>query len=371
MPLANRVFVAGVFGAALASVVAVPSVQAQQSYLVWTAGGKGLGQTQLVELGAAGPKVTASGAGLVVAMPGRVWAVREAMMAVPLLRCACLTAAQRDRYDPDRPPAHCVSQVKRKALHLVDAQTGTSRVLVRPPNLLTQDEGTAGWSAEMLGQVGPYLLAASYSWESPCQAAHGGSSASFVALDLVSGQPVDIWAKGEQAELVRVGGAKAMAALSAAMRKQGLDGKVEATMANTLAVQALFPAWDAAGQLSPRYLFVLGWDYASGDNLWGSYSRSVWVQVPYAISRLQGQPLLPQAVRHQLALQTQARRFGWSAVQPAQLGLVRRELVTPTPVSTAKPATAGPSVPKPTGGQPARPTNGARAQPSHSLRAPR
>lgn len=365
-------------------VTALPPVPAfaQQAWLVWTAGGKGLGQTQLVELSASGPKVTASGIGLVVAVPGRVWAVREAPVAVPLLNCACLTPAQRESYDPGRPPAQCVSKVQYKALHLVDVHTGRGTLLARPPTLLTHDQGAVGWSAELLGQVGPYVMTADYSWEMPCLAAHGGSSASFVTTDLVAGKPLDIWTKSDQLQLIRAGGAKALAALSAAMRKAGLDGKIEPEMAKTLAVQALSPTWDTAGKLAPRYLFVLGWDYASSDNVWGSYSRAAWVQIPYTIERLQGQPLLPLAVRHQFAQQAQARRFGWSAVEPAQLDLVRRELAKPTPVTPAKPSPAAAPSPKlaapqaarPSAGRPgaaAHPGGGARVTPIPTGRAPR
>lgn len=366
---------------ALAAGVHALPAQAQQAWLVWTAGGKGIGTTQLVEGGTSGPKVTASGAGLVVAVPGRVWAVREAQVAVPVLKCACLTPEQRERLDPDRPPAKCVTKAKYKTLHLVDAHTGKATLVARAPLLLTDGEGSPRWSTELLGQVGPYVLAADYSWEMPCAAAHGGGSASFVALDLVSGKSTELWAKGEQAQLARAGSAKALTALSAAMRKDGMDGKIEAEMANTLAVQALSPTWDAPGKLAPRYLYVLGWDFASGDGVWGSYSRSAWVQIPHTIKRFQDQPLLPLAVRQQFALLPQARRFGWSAVESSQLELVRRELTTPTPVAPAKvtPSPAGgakPVAPKATrpggrAGTDARASPGGRAVPVNTGRAPR
>lgn len=368
-------------GAAVAAMSAAPA-RAQQAWLVWTAGGKGVGSTQLVEIGASGPRVTASGAGLVVALPGRVWAVREAPVGVPVLNCACLTPSQLDQLDPDRPPPKCVSKTKYRALHLVDAHTGKSALVARAPRLLTAGEGAPGWSTELLGQVGPYLLAADYSWEMPCAAAHGGAAASFVAVDLVSGKPVELWAKGEQAQLAQVGSAKALTALTAAMRKDGLDGKVGADMANTLAVQAVSPAWDATGKLAPRFLYVLGWDYASGDGVWGSYSRSAWVQIPLTLQRFQGQPLLPAAVRQQFALQRQARRFGWSAVEPSQLDLVRRELTTPTavvpspPPPSAVPAAKSPAAAgsRPGSGRAssgARPAAGSRATPANTGRAPR
>ncbi len=377
----NLIMAMGAVLAAVSTAAAAPAV-AQQAWLVWTAGGKGIGATRLVELSAAGPAVTASGEGLVVAVPGRVWAVREAAVAVPVLKCSCLSAQQRDSYDPDRPPAKCVSKANYKALHLIDAYTGKSTPVARPPSLLTADEGAPSWSTELLGQVGPYVLAADYSWEMPCMAAHGGGAASFVALDLIAGKPVELWGKAEQAQLARAGRDKALAALAAAMRKDGLDGKVEAAMADTLAVQALSPTWDGAGKLAPRFLFVLGWDYASGDSVWGSYSRAAWVQVPFAIKRFQGQPLLPLAVRQQFALQPEARRFGWSAVEPAQLALVRKELTTPTAVAPAKPSpaaapAASPAAPKtdrPGGSRPAtqaRPASGSRTAPVNTGRAPR
>lgn len=297
---------------------------------MWTAPGKGLGQTQLLEMTAMGPQVAASGAGFVAAHAAKVWSVRAVTVQLPVVACGCLTAAERDNYNPDKPPPRCVSKKPFQSLQLIDALTGKARLLASPPRSLSAEEGEPSWRVELLGQVGQYMLAAEYTWESPCMAAHGGSAAAFIALDLASGKAVDLWGKGEHDQLVRAGRDKALAAFREALKKAGEDGRMVDEMADTLSVQAVSPLWDAAGRLQPRWLYVIGWDFASGDGLWGSYSRGVWVQVTQKLKRFSNQPLLPLPVRLHFAAQAKAnpppRRFGWSAVQEAQVALAKAAL---------------------------------------------
>lgn len=303
---------------------------AQESWLVWTAPGKGLGQTQLLEMTAMGPQIAASGAGFVAAHGSRVWSVRAVTVQLPVIACGCLTASERDSYNPDKPPPRCVSKKPFQSLQLVDALSGKARLLAPAPAYLSAEEGEPSWRVELLGQVGQYMLAAEYTWESPCMAAHGGAAAAFIALDLASGKAVELWGKAEHDQLVRAGRDKALAAIREALKKGGEDGRMVDEMADTLSVQAVSPAWDAAGRLQPRWLYVVGWDYASGDGVWGSYSRSAWVQIAEKLKRFANQPLLPLPVRLHLAAQAKAdpppRRFGWSAVQEAQIALAKAAL---------------------------------------------
>lgn len=337
---------------------ALPEALAQEAWLVWTAPGKGLGSTQLVDMTAQGPQVVASAAGWVAALPGRVWSLRQTNVAVPVVQCACLSEAERDAYNPEKPPARCVRKKSFAALQLVDARTGKARLVAEPPALLSAEEGEASWRTELLGQVGPYLLAAHYTWDSPCMAAHGGAAATFVAVDLRTAKPVALWSEAEAAALLRGGRGKALAAMEAALKKQGDGGGLVADMADTLTVQAVSPLWDGAGRLQPRWLFVLGWDFASSDGVWGSYSRSAWVQIPQGIKAFENQPLLPLAVRSQFAAAakgpTPARRFGWSAVQADQrqevlaalagkgaAAVVEPSAAPPKPIAAAKPSAPG------------------------------
>lgn len=329
LPRLRREFCAVCAALTLPLALATPAL-AQESWLVWTAPGKGLGQSQLLEMTAMGPQIAASGAGFVAAHGSKVWSVRAVTVQLPVVACGCLTAAEREAYNPDRPPPRCVSKKPFQSLQLVDALTGKARLLAAPPAFLSAEEGEPTWRVELLGQVGQYMLAAEYAWESPCMAAHGGAAAAFVALDLASGKPVELWAKAEHDQLVRAGRDKALAAIREGLKKGGGDGRMVDEMADTLSVQAVSPAWDAAGRLQPRWLYVLGWDYASGDGVWGSYSRGAWLQIAQKLKRFANQPLLPLPVRLHLAAQTKAdpppRRFGWSAVQEAQLALAKAAL---------------------------------------------
>lgn len=309
--------------------LATPAL-AQEAWLVWTAPGKGLGQSQLLEMTAMGPQIAASSAGFVAAHGSRVWSVRPVTVQLPVVACGCLTAAERDSYNPDKPPPRCVSKKPFQSLQLVDALTGKARLLAPPPPHLSAEEGEPTWRIELLGQVGQYVLAQEYTWESPCMAAHGGAAAAFIALDLASGKAVDLWAKAEHDQLLRAGRDKALTAIREALKKAGEDGRMVDEMADTLSIQAVSPAWDAAGRLQPRWLYVIGWDYASGDGVWGSYSRGAWVQISQKLKRFANQPLLPLPVRLHLAALAKAdpppRRFGWSAVQEAQIALAKAAL---------------------------------------------
>ena len=309
--------------------LATPAL-AQESWLVWTAPGKGLGQTQLLEMTAMGPQVAASGAGFVAAHGSRLWSVRAVTVQLAVVSCDCLTPAERDVYNPDKPPPRCVSKKPFQSLQLVDVQTGKAKLVAPAPAYLSVEEGEPSWRIELLGQVGQYMLAAEYTWESPCMAAHGGAAAAFVTLDLATGKAVELWGKAEHDQLVRAGRDKALSAFREALKKAGEDGRMVDEMADTLSVQAVSPVWDAAGRLQPRWLYVLGWDYASSDGVWGSYSRGVWVQIAQKLKRFANQPLLPLPVRLHLAAQAKAdpppRRFGWSTVQEAQIALAKAAL---------------------------------------------
>ncbi len=281
--------------------------------LSYTAGASGHGETELLELGANGPVVRGKLPGLVAAVRGQpVW-IKPRPVKVRVVDCDCVAGREdADSYDESKPPAACTKTRTVQILALHNGTTGKVTPIGTAPKLLSDGEGDGSWSIEVLGQIGSMLLAVDKRWNFTCGGAHGSDSSDLLAIDLATGKAVEPWTKAERAAILAAGRAKAIAAIKAASADEEFEGDTE----SSLAVVALTPRWNGAGTLLPHYLMQVDWNYAGGDGVWGSYSRSTWVQLAVVPAALKPGASLPGGL---LAHWTRkgapaAERYGWSYV---------------------------------------------------------
>ena len=289
--------------------------------LSYAAGASGLGQTELVELMPDGPVVRAKLPGLVAAVRGKpVW-IKPRTVKVRTVDCECVTGREdADSYDEAKPPAACTKVRNYNVLALHDGVTGKALPLGKTPKLLSDGEGEASWSIEVLGQIGTLLIAEEKRWNFSCGGAHGSHSSELLAIDLATGKPVSPWTPAERTAILEAGRTKAIAAIKAAAEGEEFESDTE----QSLAVVALVPRWNGAGTLLPRYLMQVDWNYAGGDGVWGSYSRSAWLQLAVVPAALKAGATLPKGL---LAHWTRkgapaAEFYGWSYVDEIASGAV-------------------------------------------------
>ena len=299
----------------LATMLVATSASAATMVLSYTAGASGHGETELVELAADGPIVRGKLPGLVAAVRGQpVWLKPQAVK-VRTVDCECvMNLPDPDSYDESKPPAACTKPRSLQVLALHNATTGKVTAIGKAPDLLSDGEGEGSWSIEVLGQAGTVLLAVDKRYSSSCGGAHGSESSELLAIDLATGKAVEPWTKAERAAVLAAGRTKAIAALKAALAKDGGD-EFEGDTEQSLAVVALAPQWNQAGTMLARYLLQVDWHYAGGDGVWGSYSRSTWLQLPQVPAALKAGGTLPAGLRQHWAKVGKGKeRFGWSYV---------------------------------------------------------
>ena len=241
---------------------------------IWVRQAQGLPRAETWERGIRGDwsRTQVSGAPL-LQVGADVWRLELKPRRVPFFSCDCILAALAA--EPDLPISPCMRQAYHMVPSAVSARTG-ARVLIAPlPDAVSDEEQAGPLTFQVFGAIGPYVIAASHAEQDGCGAGHGGIDSAFQVTDLRTGRAVKAWTNSEEVRLTKGLAIRALLAVRALITDESqLDWPGNATFLTFL--RGVRPTW-RRGELALEMLISIGWDYADGDGVWGSYSRSAWV----------------------------------------------------------------------------------------------
>ncbi len=255
--------------------------------VVWTIEEDGEVRSVWLRGDPSGGRVLAAREGLVLPAAGGVWIWEERPFTLEL--CDCERWSAEEMQGPCPPAAEpYLGEVP----VLVDLVSGR-RIEIRPPPDGEGDEPLhADYDLEVrpIASVGPYLLSRWTEESLGCGAAHGSWSAGFEAIDLGSGEKVDLLTP-EERENIRA------EELESALELMREDRMVAVESPDDVELTAIEPGWIAGIGLFVRYQFTAGASLGASDGGWGSYSRSVSVPARDIPDSLRPWSALPPAAR--------------------------------------------------------------------------
>lgn len=185
--------------------------------------------------------------------------------------CTCARGKGDDIPEESKIPAKCKKSV---AVQVPAIRMGKKLVpLIKPAGSGKDEAGEhEGPATDILGVVGPYLLLSVHDWSYACGAAHGSASAEFVVWDADKAAPTEWGEETERKVLAERLGVRA----AAYIRGEAGDDNTNDDENPEMRISALRVGWSSTS-LSLQMLMTMGWHYAGGDSVWGSYSRSKWI----------------------------------------------------------------------------------------------
>ena len=244
---------------------------ASKTVNIWVRQAQGLPRAETWERGVRGDwsRAQASGAPL-LQVGADVWRLELKPRRVPFYSCDCILAALAT--EPELPMSPCMRQAYHMVPSAVSARTG-ARVLIAPlPDAVSDEEQAGTLTFQVFGAIGPYVIAASHAEQDGCGAGHGRIDSALQVTDLRTGRAVKAWTNSEEVRLTKGLAIRAFLAVRALITDESvLDWPGDATF-----LRGIRPTW-SRGELTLEMLVSIGWNYADGDGIWGSYSRSAWV----------------------------------------------------------------------------------------------
>lgn len=255
-----------------------------------------------------------------VAAGADVWRITTRRVASHYDDCGCMSALW-DRLDREPTDAE-VSKCARKGTWDLPVAArvgdGTLRDLAEVYQDTTGEGGFSKPTFELLGVVGSKVLMVSRLFSYSCGGAHGADVVSLFVTDLLTGERTPLWRAADEKtiaqtlrpEVIRQAVAKGL------QTREDFDNLALPEMA----APALRPRWTGL-RFTPDWLVIWWACFACGDNVWGSYSLSLWLPagaaMPAALSTYNLAPALA----------------GLTAAVPdaVGVGLVPRGLLPPEP----------------------------------------
>jgi hypothetical protein len=274
---------------AVASILLPASALAAEDALVWAPNASGKVEAQLWQRPDGGQwSLSRVLPGLSLVGKGGLQELTSATVKVPSYDCECGRNVREDM-TPEEFPTKCKKSV---AVQIPAIRTRGKLVpLMKAPDHTSGEDGTAdGPQAEVLGVVGPYVFVAVHHWTYYCGAAHGNAAAWFMVWDSDAGKTIALWDAAEEKGLAR---AMSIRALAYIQDEAGEDNQDEGE--KTLKLSAIKAQW-LEGKLAPSWLGTVDWVYAGGDSMWGSYTRSKWLDNGLVPKKLLPYKDLPEAL---------------------------------------------------------------------------
>lgn len=244
---------------------------APQSVNIWIRQAEGLPRAETWERGERGVWSRARVGGAPLLQVGAdVWRLELKPQRIPFYSCDCVLAALAA--EPELPISPCLRQAYHMVPSAVSARTGERVLVAALPEAVSDEEQAGLLTFQVFGAIGPFVIVASHAVQDGCGAAHGRIDSALHVTDLRTGRAVAAWTNAEEVRITKGLASRALRAVRGQIAVESqLDWPGDATF-----LRGIRPTW-VRGELALEMLMSVGWDYADGDGIWGSGSRSAWV----------------------------------------------------------------------------------------------